>query len=136
VIFPGRPVREPYVSFLLYAVFVVANAALIIGASHLLAPRRPTASKLAPYESGMTPLGDAHERFSVKFYLVAMLFIVFDIETVFLIPWAAIYFAGRDAGAGTGASSMGFLLVEMLVFLAILFVGWVYVWKRGAFEWD
>jgi len=129
-------VQQPYVAFLWYAVFVVANAVLIIGSSHLLAPRRPTPSKLAPYESGMPPLGDAHERFSVKFYLVAMLFIVFDIETVFLIPWAAIYFAGRDGGAGTGASSMGFLLAEMLVFLGVLFVGYVYVWKRGAFEWD
>jgi len=125
-------VQQPYVSFLLYAVFVVANAVLIIGASHLLAPRRPTPSKLAPYESGMPPLGDAHERFSVKFYLVAMLFIVFDIETVFLIPWAAIYFPGRDGG-GPG---MGFLLAEMLVFLGVLAVGYVYVWKRGAFEWN
>ncbi len=124
--------QQPYVSFLLYAVFVVANAVLIIGASHLLAPRRPTPSKLAPYESGMPPLGDAHERFSVKFYLVAMLFIVFDIETVFLIPWAAIYFPGRDGG-GPG---MGFLLAEMLVFLGVLAVGYVYVWKRGAFEWN
>jgi len=125
-------VQQPYVSFLLYAVFVVANAVLIIGASHLLAPRRPTPSKLAPYESGMPPLGDAHERFSVKFYLVAMLFIVFDIETVFLIPWAAIYFPGRDGG-GPG---MGFLLAEMLVFLGVLAVGYVYVWKRGAFDWN
>ncbi len=124
--------QQPYVSFLLYAVFVVANAVLIIGASHLLAPRRPTPSKLAPYESGMPPLGDAHERFSVKFYLVAMLFIVFDIETVFLIPWAAIYFPGRDGG-GPG---MGFLLAEMLVFLGVLAVGYVYVWKRGAFDWN
>jgi len=125
-------VQQPYVSLLLYAVFVVANAVLIIGASHLLAPRRPTPSKLAPYESGMPPLGDAHERFSVKFYLVAMLFIVFDIETVFLIPWAAIYFPGRDGG-GPG---MGFLLAEMLVFLGVLAVGYVYVWKRGAFDWN
>jgi NADH-quinone oxidoreductase subunit A len=78
----------------------------------------------------MPPLGSAHERFSVKFYLVAMLFIVFDIETVFLIPWATIYF--NDAGSVT----MGFLLVEMLVFLALLFVGYIYVWKRGAFQWD
>ena len=124
--------QQPYVSFLLYAVFVVTNAVLIIGASHLLAPRRPTPSKLAPYESGMPPLGDAHERFSVKFYLVAMLFIVFDIETVFLIPWAAIYFPGRDGG-GPG---MGFLLAEMLVFLGVLAVGYVYVWKRGAFDWN
>src|SRR6058998_634305 len=125
---------RPYLPFLLLLLFVVANAAGMIGLSHLIGPKRPTPSKLEPYESGMPPLGDAHERFSVKFYLVAMLFIVFDIETVFLIPWGAIYFSGDGAG-GTGPG-MGFLLAEMLVFLAILFVGYVYVWKRGAFDWD
>ena len=124
--------NQPYLSFLLLLGFVAFNAFLLIGLSHLLAPRRPTALKDMPYESGMPPLGNAHERFSVKFYLVAMLFIVFDIETVFLIPWAAIYF-----GSGTaGGPGMGFLLVEMLVFLVILFVGYIYVWKRGAFQWD
>jgi NADH-quinone oxidoreductase subunit A len=129
--------HQPYVSFLLLLVFVAANAALLIGLSHFAAPRRPTPTKLAPYESGMPALGDAHERFSVKFYLVAMLFIVFDIETVFLIPWGVIYFASGDAAAaGGGGPGMGFLLVEMLVFLVILFVGYIYVWKRGAFQWD
>src|SRR5216117_4066027 len=124
--------NQPYLSFLLLLAFVAFNAGALIGMSHLLAPRKPTPSKLEPYESGMPPLGDAHERFSVKFYLVAMLFILFDIETVFLIPWGAIYFSGDGAG-GTGPG-MGFLLAEMLVFLAILFVGYVYVWKRGAFD--
>jgi NADH-quinone oxidoreductase subunit A len=129
--------HQPYISFLLLLVFVVANAALLIGLSHFAAPRRPTPTKLAPYESGMPPLGDAHERFSVKYYLVAMLFIVFDIETVFLIPWGVIYFGSGDAAAaGGGGPGMGFLLVEMLVFLMILFVGYIYVWKRGAFQWD
>jgi NADH-quinone oxidoreductase subunit A len=80
----------------------------------------------------MPPLGSAHERFSVKFYLVAVLFILFDIETVFLIPWATIFLGG----GGSGTISTGFLLVEMLVFLLILFVGYIYVWKRGAFTWD
>jgi len=127
--------HQPYVSFLLLLVFVAANAALLIGLSHFAAPRRPTPVKLAPYESGMPPLGDAHERFSVKFYLVAMLFIVFDIETVFLIPWGTIYFGGAAGGAGGGPST-GFLLDEMLVFMFILAVGYVYVWKRGALEWD
>jgi NADH-quinone oxidoreductase subunit A len=126
--------HQPYVALLLLLVFVAANAVLLIGLSHFAAPRRPTRAKLAPYESGMPPLGDARERFSVKFYLTAMLFILFDIETVFLIPWGAIYFASGDAaGAGPG---MGFLLAEMLVFLAILFVGYIYVWKRGAFQWN
>ena len=136
--------HQPYVSFLLLLVFVAANAALLIGLSHFAAPRRPTPVKLAPYESGMPPLGDAHERFSVKFYLVAMLFIVFDIETVFLIPWGVIYFGSGGAAAGSVAvgpvaaagPGMGFLLIEMLVFLVILFVGYIYVWKRGAFQWD
>ncbi|HUK21745.1 MAG TPA: NADH-quinone oxidoreductase subunit A [Gemmatimonadales bacterium] len=126
---------QAYIAFLLLLVFVAANAVLLIGLSHLAAPNKPTAAKLAPYESGMPPLGDARERFSVKFYLTAMLFIVFDIETVFLIPWGAIYFADGAAGAAQGPG-MGFLLAEMLVFLLILFVGYVYVWKRGAFQWN
>jgi len=122
---------QPYASFLLLLLLVVANAVGMIAASHLITRRRPTPVKELPYESGMPPLGNARERFSVKFYLVAMLFIVFDIETVFLFPWATIF---RDGGApGTGT---GFLLVEMLVFILILAVGYIYVWKRGALEWD
>jgi len=132
--------NQPYLSFLLLFGFVAFNAFLLIGLSHLLAPRRPTALKDMPYESGMPPLGNAHERFSVKFYLVAMLFIVFDIETVFLIPWGAIFFGGATGGGGggggAGAPSTGFLLLEMLVFMFILAVGYVYIWKRGALEWD
>jgi NADH-quinone oxidoreductase subunit A len=136
--------HQPYVAFLLLLAFVAANAVLLIGLSQFAAPNRPTPMKLSPYESGMPPLGGAHERFSVKFYLVAMLFIVFDVETVFLIPWGAIYFASGGPGAATGGAgpaagpgpSMGFLLVEMLVFLAILLVGYIYVWRRGALQWD
>jgi len=126
---------QPYLAFLLLLAFVAFNAVLLIGLSHLVAPRKPTAVKDAPYESGMPPLGSAHERFSVKFYLVAMLFIVFDLETVFLIPWGAIYFGAGGPG-GPGGPGMGFLLLEMLVFMLILAVGYVYVWKRGALQWD
>ncbi len=129
--------NQPYLAFLLLLGFVAFNAALLIGLSHLLAPHKPTALKGSPYESGMPPLGNARERFSVKFYLVAMLFIIFDIETVFLIPWGTIYFGGAAGGAGGGGGpSTGFLLVEMLVFMFILAVGYVYVWKRGALEWN
>jgi NADH-quinone oxidoreductase subunit A len=122
---------QPYASFLLLLLLVVANAVGMIAASHLITRRRPTPVKQLPYESGMPPLGNARERFSVKFYLVAMLFIVFDIETVFLFPWATIFREADTVGMGTG-----FLLVEMLVFILILAVGYVYVWKRGALEWD
>ena len=120
---------QSYLVFTILLVFVALNAAILIGLSHLVAPRKPTVLKGTPYESGMPPLGSAHERFSVKFYLVAVLFILFDIETVFLIPWAVIFM-------GNGTLTTGFLLVEMLVFLLILFVGYIYVWKRGAFQWD
>ncbi len=123
---------QPYLPFLLLLAVAAGTAVMMIVLSHFAAPRRPTSAKAAPYESGMPPLGSARERFSIKFYLVAMLFILFDIETVFLIPWGTIFFAG----AGTKGPGMGFLLVEMLVFLVILFVGYVYVRKRGALKWD
>src|SRR5467141_5104282 len=126
---------QPYLPFLILFAVAAGTAVMMIVLSHFAAPRRPTPAKAAPYESGMPPLGSARERFSVKFYLVAMLFIVFDIETVFLIPWGTIYFGGAAGGAGGGPST-GFLLVEMLVFMFILAVGYVYVWKRGALEWD
>ena len=121
-------VLQPYIPILLLLAFVAANAVLILGVSTLLSNHRPTAVKSAPYESGMVGLGDARERFSVKFYLVAMLFIVFDIETVFMIPWAVAF---RSLPALSGL-----LLVEMLVFMLILAVGYVYIWKRGALQWD
>ena len=120
---------QPYIQFLMLLGMAIIAGTTMIVISHFLGPRRPTEVKERPYESGMPPLGSAHERFSVKFYLVAMLFIIFDLETVFLIPWGAIYF-------GAGGPGMGFLLVEMLVFMLILAVGYVYVWKRGALQWD
>ena len=90
-----------------------------------MSPQRPTDVKGSPYESGITPLGGTQDRFSVKFYLVAMLFVVFDIEVVFLIPWGVAF---RQLGLSG--------LVAMTVFILILEVGHVYAWKRGALEWD
>jgi NADH-quinone oxidoreductase subunit A len=130
-----------YLPILLLMGFVVANAILILGLSHLTVRRRSTPEKDTPYESGMPPLGDARERFSIKFYMVAMLFIIFDIETVFMIPWSAFY---RQLSCAvplvSGACPIGrvsfFGLGEMLVFMLILLVGFVYVWKKGALQWD
>jgi NADH-quinone oxidoreductase subunit A len=130
-----------YLPVLLLMGFVVANAILIIGLSHLTVRRRTTPEKDTPYESGIPPLGDARERFSIKFYMVAMLFIIFDIETVFMIPWGAFY---RQLSCAvplvSGICPVGqisfFGLGEMLVFMLILLVGFVYVWKKGALQWD
>ena len=119
---------QPYVPLLLLVVFVIANAIMMLGVSHVFSTYRRTPTKIAPYESGMPVLGDARERFSVKFYLVAMLFIVFDIETVFMIPWAVAFNQLTEIS--------GFLIVEMFVFILILAVGYVYIWKRGALQWD
>ena len=130
-----------YLPLLLLIGFVVLNAVMMIGVSHLTMRMRPTAEKDTAYESGMPPLGDARERFSVKFYMVAMLFIVFDIETVFMIPWGVYYkqlsCAVPLSAVGCPAGQVSFFgLGEMLVFMAILVVGFVYVWKRGALRWD
>ena len=130
-----------YLPVLLLLGFVVANAVMMLLLSHLTMRPRPTAVKQTPYESGMPPLGDARERFSVKFYMVAVLFIIFDIETVFMIPWGAHF---RQLSCGVplvnnvcpaGQTSL-FGLIEMIVFILILLVGFVYVWKKGALQWD
>ena len=90
-----------------------------------LGPRRPTARKLSPYESGITPVGAAQRRLPVKFYLIAVLFILFDIEIIFLLPWAVTF---RQLGL--------FGLAEILIFMAILSVGFIWIWKKGALEWE
>jgi|SRR5690348_13324718 NADH-quinone oxidoreductase subunit A len=130
-----------YFPILMLMGFVVANAVMMLAVSHLTLRPRPTPVKQTPYESGIPVLGSARERFSVKFYMVAMLFIVFDIETVFMIPWGSYY---RQLSCTTqlvnGACPAGhvsfFGLGEMLVFIAILLVGYIYVWKKGALQWD
>ena len=130
-----------YLPILLLLGFVLVNAVGMIALSHLTIRIRPTPIKDTPYESGIPPLGDARERFSVKFYMVAMLFIIFDIETVFMIPWGA-YFRELSCttplvgGACPSGSISFFGLGEMLVFMVILLVGFLYVWKKGALQWD
>ena len=130
-----------YLPILLLLGFVLMNAVLMIALSHLVIRIRPTPVKDTPYESGIPPLGDARERFSVKFYMVAMLFIIFDIETVFMIPWGT-YFRELSCtatllnGSCPAGSTSFFGLGEMIVFMVILLVGFLYVWKKGALQWD
>jgi len=111
---------ERYLPFLIHILMAGGNAAAIVTLSWLIGQRKPTRAKLSPYECGMTPIGDSRERFSVKFYLVAMLFILFDVEAVFIYPWAIIL---RDL--------KHFGLWEMLVYIGIFLVGFFYVWKRA-----
>lgn len=110
---------------LIFLILVTGFAAVSVLGSMVLGMRKPTPEKQAPYECGMQPVGTARERFSVKFYLVAMLFLLFDIEAVFLFPWAVVY---RDL------KLFGFF--EMLLFIATVLAGYVYVWKKGALEWE
>jgi NADH-quinone oxidoreductase subunit A len=115
---------ELYFPLLLQIGIALVLAAGLIGASAFLGKRLRNAVKDQPYECGMDPIGQANERFSVKFYLVAMLFILFDIEAIFLFPWAVVF---RDLGF--------FTFFSMLVFLLLILTGFFYIWKKGALDW-
>jgi NADH-quinone oxidoreductase subunit A len=110
---------------LLFMIVGAAFTAIGLFVAWLLRPHRPYPSKLATYECGEAPLGDTRVRFNVRFYVVALIFLIFDVEVVFLFPWATVY---RQLG--------WFAFVEMLVFLAILLVGYAYVWRKGDLDWD
>ena len=116
---------QQYFPLLIILIVSLAVGSIAVSLGHLFGPRRPTQRKSAPYESGMVPYGNATRRISVRYYLVAVLFILFDVETVFLISWAVVF---RDLGVAG--------LVSMFVFIGILVVGFVYAWKKGALEWE
>ena len=116
---------QPYLPLLILLGISVVNAIFMVVLSTVLSPGTQTAVKAAPYESGIDPLGTTRERFSVKFYVVAILFIVFDVETVFLVPWAV---GMRELGAAGFTAAM--------IFIFILTVGLLYEWRKGALEWD
>jgi NADH-quinone oxidoreductase subunit A len=118
-----------YLPFLIHILLAGGIATAIISLSWWIGERKPTRAKLSPYESGMAPIGDARGRFSVKFYLVVMLFILFDVEAVFLYPWAVILRQLKEHGEGM------FGLWEMFVYVGIVLVGFFYVWKKGVLDW-
>src|ERR1051325_8342603 len=116
---------QGWVSILVMVALGAGFALVSVVLSSVLGPRKPTPEKQAPYECGMPPVGDARERQSVKFYLVAMIFLLFDIEVAFLYPWAVAF---RDLGVS------GFW--QLVTFFALLVTGYVYVWRKGAFDWS
>src|SRR5438128_12365908 len=120
---------ESWVPVLVFFILVAGFGIVSLIMSYALGVKKPNARKLSPYECGMQPVGTARERFSVKFYLVAMLFLLFDIEAVFLFPCAAVY---RELNRQL--PFFGFL--EMLLFIGAVLAGYVYVWKKGALEWE
>jgi NADH-quinone oxidoreductase subunit A len=122
---PGTYIPSDYfpVALIFLIAALIGFGALVVG--FLVRPRRPYPQKLYPYESGNPPVGEPRYKFSIKFYIIAMLFVVFDVEAVFLYPWAVAY------------DKLGmFGFVEMMLFIFVLLVGYIYVWKKGAFNWE
>lgn len=115
----------PYAPLLIHIVVAAALAGLLLILSSAVGRRKPNPAKMQAYECGMTPTGDAREPFSIRFYLVAMVFILFDVEAIFLFPWALVY---RDLRL--------FGFVEMMLFIAVVLVGYFYLWKKGALDWS
>ena len=116
---------DSYAPLLIHLLVAMGLAGALVAASSLVGWRRPSREKQQAYECGVTPTGDAREPFSVKFYLVAMVFILFDVEAIFLYPWAYVFRALRWFG-----------FVEMLLYIAVLLVGYIYLWKKGALDWN
>jgi NADH-quinone oxidoreductase subunit A len=122
---PGQYIPSDYLPVLIFMIIATAFGLGTLVVGSLFRPRRTYDEKLTPYESGNPPVGEPRIRFSVKFYIIAMLFVVFDVEVVFLYPWAVVF------------DKIGiFAFVEMMLFIAILLVGYVYAWKKDAFTWD
>ena len=114
-----------YVAIGLMIALSTLVALIAIGLGYLFGPKKESAVKSMPYESGMNPYGEGTRRMPVRFYLIAVLFILFDIEVIFFLPWAVVF---RQLGL--------FGLIEMIIFIVILLVGYVYAWKKGALEWE
>jgi NADH-quinone oxidoreductase subunit A len=116
--------NEGYIPILFMIAVATAFSVAVVLLSWLVGKRQNSSEKLMAYECGNIPTGNARQRFPIKFYIIAMLFIVFDIEAVFLYPWAVIYKELRLFG-----------LIEMALFIAILLIGFIYIWRKGALEW-
>jgi len=123
---PGTYIPSQYLPILIFLmVSTVLGLGLVLVSSQIASLKRTYSEKLTPYESGVPPVGEPRYRFSVRFYIIAMLFVIFDIEAVFLYPWAIVF------------DKIGlYAFIEMVIFIVILFVGFIYAWKKEAFKWD
>lgn len=121
-----------YDAILLYAAVLIGFAATNLILTHILGPKKKTAVKQMPYESGMDPVGDARQPFDVKFYLVAILFLVFDVELLFLYPWSVSAYLGPG---GVPADLRSTVFGVMLIFMGTLAIAYVYAWRKGVFRW-
>lgn len=124
---------ETHLPLLVAFIVALTLASLLLVLSNWLGPRRLTRIKAEPFECGNAPSGPSLDRFNVKFYLVAILFLVFDIEAVFVYPWALVF---RESTLGNGGLDPLFVVVEMVTFVAIVLVGLTYAWRKGALEWN
>ena len=122
---------ENYFPILMFVLVVIAVGVLPVAMGFMLAPSRPDPEKLSPYECGFEAFEDARMKFDVRYYLIAILFILFDLEIAFLFPWATVF---KDIVAAESIKLFGF--IEMLVFVAVLVIGYVYAWAKGALEWE
>jgi NADH-quinone oxidoreductase subunit A len=119
-----------YYPIFIYLAFIIAFVIVSMIAAHTIGPYRVTPVKMMPYESGMDPVGDARQRFDVKFYLVAIMFLVFDVELLFLYPWAVVAYAGGGYG-----ELQRIVFWSVLIFIALLLIAYVYDWRKGVFKW-
>ena len=122
---------SPYYPLFLFVFLIVGLVVSILIAAHVIGPRRKTPVKEMPYESGMDPIGDARQKFDVKFYLIAILFLVFDVELLFLYPWSATY----QEGSIIPDAFRELVFWEVMAFLATVVVAYVYAWRKGVFRW-
>jgi len=128
---------DSWAPVILLLVIAIGFAVTNIVASLLIGPSRTGPGKEETYESGMVPIGDTRKRFNVRFYIVAMIFLVFDVEIVFLYPWATIFSPAASSRTAPGGHAFGgMLLVEMGIFIAILLLAYIYAWGKGVFRWD
>ena len=125
-----------YYPIFAYLVLLIGFAVATLILAHMLGPRKDTKVKQVPYESGMDPIGDAHQRFDIKFYLVAIMFLVFDVELLFLYPWAVVAYEKKPDGARAWPAELQLpVFLGVMTFIGLLLLAYLYDWKKGVFRW-